>query len=436
MRTPMALVALALLGRSAAAQAAPPPIASLDSAWASISRTYYDTALVNGAWRTSFDSLRGALGEAPDDAAVRTAIRRLIAVPGQSHFALIPGNAVPAANAPSTGRPPGTTGIEIRMIGDTALVWRVAPGSPGAKAGVRAGSTLTHVDTVPVDSLRDRLGRAFPDNPRKASLLIGALANVRLRGPSGDTARFTIRDARGRTRRYAVVRTPLAGQSTQFGNLPPMVVRSQVDSVRVAAASGRVMVPRITLSAWFPVIAPTLNRQLFALRGAPALIIDLRGNPGGVVGMVAGIAGHFADSAVNLGVMYGRGATLNLRANPRRVNPAGERVDVFTGPIAILIDPFSASTSEFFAAGMQSLGRARIFGETSAGEALPAAMMRLPNGDVLMHPIADHEDAGGRRIEGHGVVPDEVTPLTRRDLLAGRDVTLDAARVWLARAIP
>ena len=152
--------------------------------------------------------------------------------------------------------------------------------------------------------------------------------------------------------------------------------------------------------------------------------------------MLGGVAGHFTDSAVNLGVMYGRGATLNLRSNPRLVSPTGDRVSVFSGPVAILVDPFTASTSEFFSAGMQALGRARIFGDTSAGQALPALMAKLPNGDVLMHPIADHEDAAGRRVEGRGVVPDVVTPLSRRDLLNGRDAALDAARAWLARTLP
>jgi C-terminal processing protease CtpA/Prc len=52
---------------------------------------------------------------------------------------------------------------------------------------------------------------------------------------------------------------------------------------------------------------------------------------------------------------------------------------------------------------------------------------------MLMHVVADHEDAAGRHIEGTGVMPDEVTPLTRADLLAGRDAALEAARAWLGR---
>ena len=95
-----------------------------------------------------------------------------------------------------------------------------------------------------------------------------------------------------------------------------------------------------------------------------------------------------------------------------------------------------AGTTEFFASGMQALGRARIFGSTSAGQALPAAMGRLPSGDVLLHVIADHSDARGRRVEGIGVVPDQASPLRIADLRAGRDAALDAARAWIAAGAP
>ena len=72
--------------------------------------------------------------------------------------------------------------------------------------------------------------------------------------------------------------------------------------------------------------------------------------------------------------------------NPRRVDPQGNPVQVFSeARFAVLVDGLSMSTSEIFAAGMQSLGRARIFGTPTPGQALPSALVRLPNGDVLQH---------------------------------------------------
>jgi carboxyl-terminal processing protease len=192
-------------------------------------------------------------------------------------------------------------------------------------------------------------------------------------------------------------------------------------------------VPVLSWTMWLPLLMQDIDAALFAARDADGVIFDLRGNPGGVVGMIGGVAGHFTDSATNLGTMRGRGSTMNLRTNPRVVNRAGERVPIISAPVAILVDEFSASTTEFFTAGLQGLGRARVFGTTSSGQALPALMLRLPNGDVLMHPIADHVDATGRTVEGTGIVPDEATPLRRRDLVNGRDAAMDAARAWLTR---
>ena len=102
--------------------------------------------------------------------------------------------------------------------------------------------------------------------------------------------------------------------------------------------------------------------------------------------------------------------------------------------MAIIVDPMTASTSEIFAAGMQRIGRARVFGERSAGAALPALMERLPSGDVFVHAVADFTDPKGRRIEGSGAVPDEIVPVKVQDLVAGHDAPIEAAARWISSA--
>jgi carboxyl-terminal processing protease len=76
-------------------------------------------------------------------------------------------------------------------------------------------------------------------------------------------------------------------------------------------------------------------------------------------------------------------------------------------------------------------GRARLFGERSAGQALPAVIYKLPTGDVLMHAVGDLRLADGTRIEGEGVRPDVELPLRQEDLLSGRDAALEAALRWI-----
>ena len=100
-------------------------------------------------------------------------------------------------------------------------------------------------------------------------------------------------------------------------------------------------------------------------RMAPGVVIDLRGNPGGLGAMAMGMSGWFvADKGHQLGVMTMRTGDLKFAINPR--------ANGYTGPVAILTDEITASTSEIMAGGMQDLGRARLFGATSAGAALPS----------------------------------------------------------------
>ena len=105
--------------------------------------------------------------------------------------------------------------------------------------------------------------------------------------------------------------------------------------------------------------------------------------------------------------MHMRDAVLEFRANPRRSTTDGRSVEPFRGPLAILVDELTASASECFAGGLQDLGRARIFGTQTMGQALPAATRPLSNGDVLMYAIGDFVTSKGRPLEGQGVVPDE-----------------------------
>jgi carboxyl-terminal processing protease len=161
-----------------------------------------------------------------------------------------------------------------------------------------------------------------------------------------------------------------------------------------------------------------------ACRSCAGFVVDLRGNPGGIGLMAMGMAGWFIDQPdQKLGTLYMRDTTLKFVVNPRAVT--------FAGPLAILVDGTSASTSEIMAEGMKDLKRARIFGTHTAGAALPSVFEKLPDGDGFQYAIANYISEGGQPLEGLGVTPDVETPVTREALLAGKDPALDAAVVWI-----
>jgi carboxyl-terminal processing protease len=223
-------------------------------------------------------------------------------------------------------------------------------------------------------------------------------------------------------------RRPESGQPVTVGNLPTMFVR--VDSDRRTTPAGSTA-GIIRFNVWMAAVDAKFQAAMDQFRTSDGIVIDLRGNVGGLAAMLMGISGHFVSEPKSLGVMKTRDSELRFMANPRLVNARGERVSTFSGPVAILVDAMTGSASECFTGGMQSLGRARVFGQTSMGQALPALFDRLPNGDVLIHAYGDFVTANGTRLEGRGVVPDVDVPLRREDLLAGRDAALEAALHWI-----
>ena len=188
----------------------------------------------------------------------------------------------------------------------------------------------------------------------------------------------------------------------------------------------------IRFNIWMPVLAAQFDAAVDSLRDADGIVLDLRGNFGGVGGMSMGIAGHFLDTTRVIGVMRQRGVELRFVSNPRRVNTRSQAVRPYAGPLALVVDALSISTTEIFVGGLQAMGRARVFGSQTAGQALPAVTERLPNGDILYHAIADFLSPTGQPLEGAGVTPDVPVPLTRQALLAGGDPALDAAIHWTA----
>ena len=299
-------------------------------------------------------------------------------------------------------------------------------------AGVRAGWTVDSVGRFSAARARRTIAETALSRRELVSMIPQGAAS-QFAGAAGTSVAAVFTDHHGNSRALDIVREPLPGLPVRFGNLPTMFVEV-AHSVRPLATGGCAGV--IRLSVWMLPATAQLDSAVDAVRHCKGIVIDLRGNPGGVGGMVMGFGGHFLDSAYALGVMKTRTNTLRFVANPRRADVAGRRVAPFAGALAIVVDSLSMSTSEIFAAGMQAVGRARIFGENTPGLALPAVLVRLPTGDVLMHVFADFTDPRGRRIEGVGAVPDVPVPLSRADLLRGLDAPLDRAVGWIEAGDP
>lgn len=400
--------------------ARPIDVASFDDAWITIRDTFYDPTFGGLDWEAVRTALRPKVIAAatPDDA--RAVIREMLATLKRSHFSLM---------SPATAADPVPTGsavvpVETRLIGADVVITRVTAGSEAARVGVKPGQVLLRVDDAAVAPW---IAAGAHADPRMTSWNVWRRVQIALQGPDASYAKLTVRGGGGE-QALTVRRERPAGDRVELGDLPPFYVH--VNSRSVETPSGR-GVGILGFNVWMASANPLIEFAIDRHRSQHGLVIDLRGNPGGLAVMIRGVAGHLFDRQVVLGRMKTRETELEFAANPRVVTADGRRVVPFTGPVALLVDELTASASECFAGALQSLGRARVFGRTTAGQALPASTKRLPNGDLLMYVMGDFVTGTGRRLEGEGVIPDEKITLDVAALSAGRDTDLEAALRWL-----
>jgi carboxyl-terminal processing protease len=396
-------------------------IATFDSAWRMVGASLDGRGVTGLDWNAIGRELRPRAARAASDSALRAVIADMLARLGESHFAILPPVPAPKTSAANRISTLGSAGLTVRVVDGRMTVWRVDVGGAAARAGVAPGWIIERIDGMVLPTL----GAADSTGPRRLAAVGGAMSA--LRGAPGSDVELAARDLQGNVRKLTFARDSVRGPTFRFGNLPPLP--TAVEVARRALADGR-CVGVVRFEYWMPPAMLALDRAIDSLRTCAGIVVDLRGNLGGVAAMVMGVSGHFLSEPKTLGTMRSRSDTMRFVANPRRATDAGKPVEPYAGALAIIVDGLSASTSEMFAAALQSLGRARIFGERTPGQALPALATKLPTGDVLMHVVADFVTPDGSRLEGKGVLPDEVVPLTRPDVLAGRDAALEAALRW------
>ncbi|MEQ9824960.1 MAG: S41 family peptidase [Puniceicoccaceae bacterium] len=297
------------------------------------------------------------------------------------------------------------TGIRFQWIEDH---WYVA--------GLQQTSGRTGISLEPGDEVTHLNGRRLPSVQQGASVQTLASTPLLNFGPNGDTWKIRARKPSGQSFEATGTYTTWYGRwSRSIGNLDSLPF--EFDSRR----EGNIHILRFT--AFVYDLLPEIRKALLELPDDVGLILDLRGNPGGMGLMANALAGLLTDHAFQLGTLNLKQGWIGFFADPQP--------GAFLGPVAILIDAFSASTSEIFALGLQEAGRARLFGQPSMGAALPSKWLKLEGNWSLQLPVATYLSAEGHTIEGTGVRPDTTIVTTREDLRNKRDATLEAAIHWI-----
>jgi carboxyl-terminal processing protease len=376
--------------------------------WSRVDQTFPMTGPQGVVWqglRARVESL--IVDSSGGDSEVLSLINGALLELGVSHLKLSPRFA--SVNIHSGERfGSGYAGFELMHIDGAWWVQSVEEHSDLSQAGVLPGWQLLRVGNQDLFSM----GPIHPQDE-------GAWLSRWCMGPVGDRRTFEFLDLEQRPVSIEATLSSWSGGWTRpIGNLSPLRQRFLVrdeQGVRI-----------IAFSYFTPEIMPQLLRSIRESGALRGLILDLRGNAGGIALMALGVAGVLTDQIMHLGVMHMKEGEVRFPVYPQ--------ASPYLGPLAILIDHRSASTSEILAAGLQQSGRARLFGSRSMGAALPSSLLVLHQRFTLQLPIATFTTPSGQVIEGEGIAPDCEVFLSKQDLIRGHDPVMSAAMEWILKS--
>lgn len=244
-------------------------------------------------------------------------------------------------------------------------VTSVLPESPAAQAGLKVGDVLLDVGGASVD------GMPVADIVR------------RMHGAVDTTVAVTVR----RTGTVSTLRLRRAD-----------LVASDVTSDVVAPGVGRVKVAAFTRG-----VGRDVRKAVAALRarGADALVLDLRGNPGGLLDEGVQVASVFLDGGT---VVSYRG-----RGVAAKTYPVAGHGDTMT-PLVVLVDGGTASAAEVVAGALQDRNRALVVGGRTYGKGSVQQPLVLSDGSAIEVTVARYFTPSGRSVDQVGITPDVEVP--------------------------
>jgi carboxyl-terminal processing protease len=276
------------------------------------------------------------------------------------HSVYIPAKDLARANEPLQGNFDGI-GISFNMLTDTILVISTIPGGPSEKLGLLPGDKILYVN----DSLV--AGKKISDQT-----VMGML-----KGPRGTVVRIKIlRNGNKELLPFEITRDKIPMYSIDIDYM----INEQTGYVRINNFA-----------------MTTYDEFMKSLRdlkgkGMTSLILDLRGNSGGIMESAIQIANQFLKKGEM--IVYTKG-----RAQPRSEARATGKGEFETGNLVVLIDEWSASASEILAGAIQDNDRGTIIGRRSFGKGLVQEPVQLSDGSGLRLTIARYYTPTGRSIQ-------------------------------------
>ncbi len=246
--------------------------------------------------------------------------------------------------------------------------------SPADKAGIKAGDIILEI------------------NGESASDISLAEAVLKIRGPEGTAVKLLVlHEGESEPEEIEIIRTRIEVPSVRFE------IKEDIAYIYITQFSERT-------GAEMDTVLKSLVEE--DTRG---IILDLRGNPGGLLETVIEVASYFLHDGTILKVVNSKGDVATLQ-----VRNTSLTTDL---PMVVLVDDTSASGSEVLAGALQDHGRATIAGTKTYGKGSVNILRQLDDGSAIYITNARWLTPDGRPIEGQGIEPDIEFELTGEEAI-------------------
>ncbi len=268
----------------------------------------------------------------------------------------------------------GGIGVIVTQKNQRLVIVRVVDGSPAMRAGIKKGDQIIAINKTKVENLGD---------PMKA-----------MQGAVGSKIGLSVlRSSAQRPLEFSVRREIVKLKSVVASELSEGLIRLKVNSFQEDTSIA---------------ISQAISRLGSKARG---VLVDLRGNPGGLLSKSIEIMDMFLASGVIL-FTVGRGKG-NVQVEYASSTAPFSRI-----PVVVLVDGASASASEIVAGVFQDYKRGLVMGEKTFGKGSVQTLVGLPNGGGLKVTVAKYRLPLDRTVQGVGLMPDvDLTKIPKKNWL-------------------
>ncbi|MBD1932864.1 MULTISPECIES: carboxyl-terminal processing protease CtpB [Cyanophyceae] len=355
--------ALSLFGPSVRAALQESPKSVVDEAWQIVNREYVDGTFNQVDWQATRQDLLSKNYATREEAykAIRVALEKL----EDPYTRFLDPKQYQALTSQTSGELSGV-GLKLELDEKTKDLTVVEPieNSPALKAGIKPGDKILAIN-----------------GKTTKGMSVEAAANL-IRGEVGTKVTLKI-SSEGRDKDVALTRA----------QIELAAVRSSVKQ------EGKIRVGYIRLNEFSAHAAEQMRRSIKTLNNdkVDAFVLDLRGNPGGLLHSSVEIAQMWMDKGAIVRTVDRKGANEEFKTNGKSLTQL---------PLAVLVDGNSASASEILSGALKDNGRAKIIGSQTFGKALVQSVHSLSDGSGLAVTIAHYYTPKGTDISQKGVTPD------------------------------